>query len=36
MFYDVERPEITLLEWERFCEKFPQHLIEDVIDRDKA
>ena len=36
MFYDVERPEITLLEWERFCEEFPPHLIEDVIDRDKA
>jgi hypothetical protein len=36
MFYDVERPEITLLEWERFCEEFPPRLIEDVIDRDKA
>ena len=36
MFYDIERPEITLLEWEQFCEEFPPHLIEDVIDRDKA
>jgi hypothetical protein len=36
MFYDVEHPEITLLEWERFCEEFPPHLIEDVIDRNNA
>ena len=36
MFYDLERPEITLLEWERFYEEFPLRLIEDVIDRDKA
>lgn len=36
MFYDVERPEIRLLEWERFCEEFPPHLIEHALDRDKA
>ena len=36
MFYDVERPEITLLEWERFREEFPPHLIGNVIDREKA
>jgi hypothetical protein len=36
MFYDVDRPEITLLEWERFCEEFPPHLIEHALDRDKT
>ena len=36
MFYDIERPEITLSEWERFCKDFPSHLIDKVIDREKA
>jgi hypothetical protein len=36
MFYDIERPEIALLEWERFCEEFPPHLIEEVIGRDNV
>jgi hypothetical protein len=37
MFYDVERPEITLSEeWKRFCEEFSPHLVKDLIDRDKV
>ncbi len=34
MFYDIERPEISLFEWEQFCKEFPPHLIDEVVDRE--
>ena len=36
MFYDVNNPDITLLDWERLRKEFPRDLIDEVIDRNEA
>lgn len=33
MFYDVDRPDVTLSDWQTFRKEFPSHLIDEVVDR---
>ena len=36
MFYDVDKSEVTLSEWDKFRGEFPPSLIEEVISREAA
>lgn len=36
MFYDVNEPDISLSDWQKFREQLPRHQIQALIDRDEA